>query len=145
MHSQFVLSVLALSLACSIWDSAYADDAFVKAAKSMSARDFDRDLPNQSVEAWLRALLPIGYKAVWGEEITDCGEGGGAVIEGRDMPLCAEVQLMRGDKMAGYLALMVGTEKGGLLKEGSQLYFGYFEYAGVKYNFKRLSDVLKVK
>jgi len=134
-----------MSFACSVSASAYADDAFVRATKSLSARDFDKDLPDQSVEAWLRAHLPAGYQAVWGEEITDCGEGGGAAIEGRDMPLCAEVKVERGAKMVGYLALMVGTEKRGLLREGRQLYFGYLEHGGTKYDFKRLSDVLKVK
>jgi len=47
--------------------------------------------------------------------------------------------------MVGYLALMVGTHKRGLLKEGNGLYFGYLEPAGTRYDFKRLGDVLKVK
>ena len=144
-HSQFLLS-LVTSLACSVSASAQADDEFVTGAKSLSARDFDKALPDQSIEAWLRAHLPVGYEAVWGEEITDCGEGTGTSIDAkRDMPLCAEVELKRGAKTVGYLALLVGTQKRGLLKEGLGVYFGHLEHAGTKYDFKRLGDVLKIK
>src|SRR5712691_2074478 len=75
-RSQFLLSMVT-SLACSVSASAQADDEFVTGAKSLSARDFDKALPDQSIEAWLRAHLPVGYEAVWGEEIADCGEGTG--------------------------------------------------------------------
>ena len=145
IRSQYLLGFLAMSLAWSVLGDAYADDELVKAAKSLSARAFDETLPDQSVESWLRAHLPTEYQVVWGEEITDCGEGGGTPIEGRDMPLCAEVVVKRGARMVGYLALMVGTHKRGLLKEGNGLYFGYLEPAGTRYDFNRLGDVLKVK
>jgi hypothetical protein len=145
IRNQFLLSFLAMSLACSVAGNVYGDDEFVKAAKSLSAQAFDKTLPDQSVESWLRAHLTAEYQVVWGEEITDCGEGGGTPIEGRDMPLCAEVVVKRGAKMVGYLALMVGTHKRGLSKEGNGLYFGYLEHAGTRYDFKRLSDVLKIK
>jgi hypothetical protein len=145
-RSRLLLRLLALSAACLISPGAHADDELVRRAKSLAARDFDRALPDQPVEAWLRAHLPAGYEAVWGEVITDCGEGTGTPADAnRDMPLCAEVQLKRGGNMAGYLALMVGTGKRGPLKEGMQLYFGFLEHAGTKHDLRRLSDVLKVK
>lgn len=145
VRRQFLPGFLAVSLACLVSANAWADDEFVKAAKSLIARDFDKTLPDQSMEAWLRTHLPAGYQVVWGEEATDCGEGGGTPIEGRDMPLCAEVVVKRGAKMVGYLALMVGTHRRGLSKETAGVYFGYLEHAGTKYDFKRLSDVLRVK
>lgn len=145
-RSQFLLGFLATSPACPVAAGAHADDEFVRGAKSLSARDFDRTLPDQSIEAWLRARLPVGYEAVWGERITDCGEGTGSAIDAkRDMPLCAEVELRHGGTAAGYLALLVGTQKRGLSKDGTGLYFGYLEHAGTKYDFKRLSDVFKIK
>jgi hypothetical protein len=55
------------------------------------------------------------------------------------------VELLRESKIAGYLALLVGTQKRGLTKEGAGLYFGYAEHAGTKRGFKRLRDVLKLK
>ena len=142
----FVLGLLVVTLACSASASARADDEFVTVAKSLSARDFDKTLPDQSIEAWLRAHIPAGYEAIWGEEITDCGEGTGTGIDARrDMPFCAEVELKRGTERAGYLALMIGTRDRGASKESAGLYFGYLEHGGRKYDFKRLSDVLKVK
>jgi hypothetical protein len=101
MARGFLQGFLATCLACSVSVNAYGDDAFVKAAKSMSARAFDNNLPDESVERWLRAHIPVEYQVVWGEEVTDCGEGAGSAIDAeRDMPLCAEVKV--GPKMIGY-------------------------------------------
>jgi len=144
-RSGFLICLFAASLVCSVPGGARADDQFVKGAKLLSAHDFDNTLPHQAVEEWLRVYLP-GYKTVWGEHITDCGEGTGtAADKERDMPLCAEIEIKEGPKVAGYLALLVGTQKRGLLKDGIGPYFGFLEHRGTKYNFKRLSDVLKVK
>ncbi len=61
------------------------------------------------------------------------------------MPLCAKVELNRAGRLAGYLALQVGTRRLGLTKEKTGLYFGYLEQGGVKYDFRHLGDVLMVK
>jgi hypothetical protein len=123
-----------------------ADDEYVKKAKSLSAQQFDSALPDQPMDSWLRSNIPVRYEVVWGEHITDCGEGTGtAADKERDLPLCAEVELKEGSVLTGYLALFVGTQKRGLLKDGYGLYFGYLDHHGAKHNFKRLSDVLKVK
>jgi hypothetical protein len=145
MRDRFLLAFLGVSLTCVASGNACADDGFVTAAKSLTARAFDKTLPEQPVESWLRAHLPAGYQIVWGEEVTDCGEGGGGPIEGRDMPLCAEVVVKSEGKMVGYLALVVGTHKRGLLKGGYELYFGYLERTGVRHDLKHLRDLLKQK
>ena len=145
-RSQFLLCLFAVGLICSAFGGAHAEDGVVKAAKLLTAQDFDKTLPDQPIEEWLRMHLPAGYDATWGEYATDCGEGtGSAVDKERDMPLCAEVEIREGTKVMGYLALLVGTRKRGLLKDGVGLYFGYLEHGGNKYDFKRLGDVLKVK
>jgi hypothetical protein len=125
---------------------AHADDEYVKKAKSLTAEDFDRTLPDQPVAGWLRSNIPAQYEVVWGEYITDCGEGTGTTSDkDRDMPLCAEVELKEGRETKGYLALFVGTQKRGLLRDSAGLYFGYLEHRETKHNFKRLGDVLKIK
>jgi hypothetical protein len=145
VRNQFFLCLCAASVVCSLSGGAHADDRFVKEAKLRSARDFDKTLPDQPVEEWLRVRLP-GYKTSWGEHITDCGEGTGtAVDKERDMPLCAEIEIRDRSRVTGYLLLLVGTEKRGLLKDGLALYFGYLERRGTTYDFKRLSDLLMVK
>jgi len=50
-----------------------------------------------------------------------------------------------GSVSPGPLPLLVGTQTRELSKDGLGLYFGYLERRGTKYDFKRLSDVLKVK
>ena len=144
--SQFLACLVAAGVIWAASSGAGAEDhPFVQGAKLLTARDFDDTLPGQPIEEWLRVHL-LGYQTVWGEHITDCGEGtGSAVDKERDMPLCAEIEIKDRSRVAGHLLLLVGTQKRGLLKDGLGLYFGYLEHRGTKYDFKRLSDVLKVK
>lgn len=143
-HRQFFF-LLAACLLCSVAAGVHADDQFVKAAKLRSAYDFDKALPRQPIVEWLRVHLPW-YETSWGEHITDCGEGtGSAADRERDMPLCAEIGVKDGPKEVGYLALLVATQKRGLLQDGIGLHSGYLEHHGTRYDFKRLSDVLKVR
>ena len=137
------LLVILIVLVASI---AHADNELVKKAKALSANDFDKTLSDQPIEEWLQAHLPTSYKVVWEEQITDCGESTGTSIgKDRDMPLCAEVIIYEGPKVVGYLALFIATQKQGLLTNGKGLYFGFLDHQGTKYDFKQISDVLKVK
>ena len=134
-------------LCCSLPVVAGADDdAVVAKAKMCKASDFDNTLPAQPVEAWLRAQLSATCDVVWGESVTDCGESSGSPDDAeRDMPMCAEVEIREGGRLKGYLALLVGTRKSGLVRDGIGLYFGYLEQGGTKYDLKKLSDILWVK
>ncbi len=146
MNIRYFFVLLIGVLFCTLPSDAHADDAYVKKAKLLSAQQFDSTLPDQPVGIWLRSNIPAGYEVVWGEYITDCGEGTGtAADKERDLPLCAEVELKKGAGVKGYLALFVGTQKRGLLQKGYGLYFGYIEHHGVEHNFKQLSDVSKFK
>ena len=146
MNIRYFFVLLIGVLFCTLASDVHADDAYVKKAKLLSAQQFDSTLPDQPVGLWLRSNIPAGYEVVWGEYITDCGEGTGiAADKERDPPLCAEVELMKGSKVKGYLALFVGTQKRGLLQKGYGLYFGYLEHHGVTHTFKRLSDVAQFK
>ncbi len=145
-NKRYLVIVLAAIVFCSFSSATQADDERVKRAMSLTARDFDRVLPDQPIEVWLRSNLPARYEVLWGEHFTDCGEGTGTAIDQeRDMPMCLEVMLKEGPEIKGYLALFVGTEKRGLLKDGYGLYFGYLQQGGKRHNFKRLRDVLKIK
>lgn len=125
---------------------AHAQDEDVAEAMSLAARKFDGSLPDQPVAAWLRSHVPARYDLVWGEQMTDCGEGTGTAVDSeRDMPVCLEVEIKEGQETKGYLSLFVGTEKRGLSKDGCGLYFGFLEDGGRRYIFKRLSDVLGVQ
>jgi len=145
-RSRCIAGVLIASvLGMASWE-AHADDQYVQAAKSLSARHFDNTLPDQPIEKWVHANLPTGYEAIWGSHITDCGESTGSPVDKeRDIPLCAEVELRKGHEIKGYLTLLIGTQKRGLVQEGAGLYFGYLEHRGRKYEFRRLSDLLHVE
>jgi hypothetical protein len=126
---------------------ALADDDYVTFAKSLRAQDFDASLPSQPVEQWLSSSLPQGVAAIWGKYITGCGEetGGPAIDKGRDMPLCAEIELKQNGKTVGSLLLFVGTEKKGKLKEHVGLYFGSIQRGTKTVQLKKLSDVTNIK
>ena len=145
MHGKLLFALFAATLVCSVSINTHAEDDLVKKAKSLDAQDFDKTLPAQPVVDWLRAHLPASYEVIWGEYITDCGESTGtATDKERDMPLCAEVEIREGGKVVGSLNLFVATQKRGLLRGGMELYFGYLEHHGMKYDFMRLSDILKI-
>ena len=130
----------------SVSTGALADDALAIKAKSLSAKLFDDTLPAQPIGEWLRMHLPSEYEIVWGKYITDCGERTGSTTDKkRDVPLCAEVEIRKGTKLAGYLALYFGTQTRGLLNDSAGVYFGYLEHQGMTYNFRRLSDILNVE
>jgi len=146
MHKKLVFIFLTAVLFCSAYSGVLADDALVMKAKSLSAKHFDETLPDQPIEEWLRRHLPAEYEVVWGKYITDCGEStGGASDKERDMPLCAEVEIRKGTKIVGYLALFVGTQKRGLLNDSAVVYFGHLEHRGMKYNFRKLREILNIE
>lgn len=121
---------------------ARAQDPFVIVAKSFSARDFDRRLPNEPIDHWLKAHLPKGMEAIWEPELTDCGAGTGtAADEKKDLPVCAEVGLKKDGRLKGFLLLRVGTRKGGIRKSQAALYSGFLETAGKGRDLKRLGDL----
>ncbi len=146
IHVRYSFLVLVVLAFCSLSSTAHAYDDYVKKGMSLTARDFDQVLPNQPIDAWLRSNIPARYEVVWGKQITDCGESTGTSVDKeRDMPMCLEVEIKEGPEIKGCLSLLIGTEKRGLFKDGYGIYFGYLEHSGNKYNFNRLSDVLRVK
>jgi hypothetical protein len=122
-----------------------AQDAYVKQAMSLTARAYDAALPAEPVASWLRAHLPR-YELAWDDRITDCGEGSGTAADAqRDLPMCAEIEIREGGKARGYLALLIGTAKRGVLPGEARLYDGYLDDGAKRYSFKRLGDVLQVR
>ena len=146
MRKNSVLIFFTAILLYSVSTGALADDGLVIKVRSLSAKLFDKTLPAQPIEEWLRMHLPSDYEIVWGKYITDCGERtGSATDKERDIPLCAEVEIIKGTKLVGYLALFVGTQNRGLMNDSVGLYFGYMEHQGLRYNFRKLSDILNVE
>jgi len=127
--------------------AALADDDYVSFAKSLPAKKYDKSLPSIPTGKWLTSILPPGIVAVWGNNVTDCGEqtGNPAIDRERDMPLCAEIELKKRDKPVGYLLLFVGTEKKGKLKEAAGLYYGYIKQGDKTINLKKLQEITKLK
>jgi hypothetical protein len=138
---------LAAALVLHIASAAAAgEDAYVKQAMSLTAREYDKTLPAQAVTTWLREHLPARYEIVWGERITDCGEASGTAADAeRDLPMCAEIEIRESGKPRGYLALLIGTAKRGVLKGEAQLYDGYLDHGGKRYSFKRLADLRQIR
>ena len=116
-------------------------------AKSLPARNYDKSLPSVPAEQWLTSILPRGIVAVWGDNVTDCGEqtGDPAIDRERDMPLCVEIELKQKDRSVGYLLLFVGTEKKSKLEETAGLYYGYIRQGDKTIDLKKLREITKLK
>jgi len=126
--------------------AAPSKDERVNTVKRMSAHDFDTTLPAEPVEQWLSANLPSARRAVWGEYMTDCGEGTGTAADAqRDRPMCAEIEIYEATNLVGYLTLLVGTDKRGMAADNKGLYFGFIDAKGVRIELHKLSDLLTVK
>jgi len=141
-----VLAIV-LSMLLFVSSPTMADDAYVNFAKSLPAKKYDKKLPSIPVEPWLTSILPRGIVAVWGENVTDCGEqtGDPEIDKERDMPLCAEIELKKKDKSVGYLLLFVGTEKRGKLKDDAALYYGYIKKDDKTIELKKLQEIMTMK
>ena len=88
--------VVAALFSLTFSDAAFADDAVVEVAaieklKAFSVRALDSRLPEQSLEQWLKDVLPKSATLMW--ETNDCGEqtGDQAVDKHRLLPLCVGV------------------------------------------------------
>ena len=140
-------ALIILSILLFAYSPAMADDDYVIFAKSLPAKKYDNSLPSIPIERWLTSTLPRSIVAVWGENVTDCGEqtGNPEIDKKRDMPLCAEIELKENDKSVGYLLLFVGTEKKGKLKEAAGLYYVYTKQGGKTVNLKRLQEITKLR
>ena len=135
-----------LALLMLAFSSAFAGDDYIAFAKSLTAKHYDTTLPSIPIQQWLTSNLPRGVKAVWGEKVTDCGErtGNPELDRMRDMPLCAEIELKKKDKIVGILLLFIGTEKKGKMNKGG-LYYGYFMHGEKTMDLNELSDIKKLK
>lgn len=86
----------------------------IEAAQKTSANQIDASLPKKPFGQWLRETVNPEAKIVW--EVNDCGErtGDPSLDKGRDFPMCAEAQVVLSGKRKLFLALSVGTFKGGV-------------------------------
>ena len=88
--------------------------AAISAAKNAVVQDMEKTLPRATFEAWVQGL--VGAQAALKWSTNDCGEqtGNPALDRGRDLPICAEVQVaVSGDRRLS-LSLTVGSTSRGL-------------------------------
>jgi hypothetical protein len=89
------------------------DIAAINAAKHVLVQAIDPSLPRVSFETWLRGV--VGAEATTKWEVNDCGEQTGSKQdEGRDFPLCAEVQVGLADQQELHVSLAVGSARKGV-------------------------------
>ena len=111
MHALVILFALALN---SQPGALQARDAkAIEAAKNTNVRRIEASLPSQAFGPWLRGVVGAQAEIRW--EVNDCGEqtGDPALDKGRDFPMCAEAQVILGEKRKLHVLLSVGTFKTG--------------------------------
>ena len=138
MHSP-VLTVL-VAVAAILQASPQA--AAISKAKKTIVRDLDNALPPVAFEPWLRGLVGSQAELKW--EVNDCGEQTGTAADrGRDLPMCAGVQVGISGRRRLSLSLVVGSENRGVTVEPLVFYQGHI--SGPKgtqmISIAKLSDV----
>jgi len=97
--------------------------AAIDAAKHAIVRDIEDTLPRVTVEVWLRELAGAQAPMTW--ELNDCGEQTGSPADrGRDIPMCAEVQVELSGNRRLSLSLAVGSTRTGLSAKPA-FFFGH--------------------
>ena len=88
--------------------------AAISAAKNAVVQDMEKTLPRVTFEAWIQGLVGAEVALKW--STNDCGEqtGNPALDRGRDLPICAEVQVAVAGERQLSLSLMVGSTSRGL-------------------------------
>lgn len=106
------------------------DAAAIEAAKNAPVHQIDPALPSTTFEAWLRGV--VGPQAVTKWEVNDCGEQTGDPVRdrGRDLPVCAQVQVSLGDNRELYLLLAVGTSLKSVPASPPRFRSGYLTESG---------------
>jgi hypothetical protein len=117
------------------------DTAAINAAKRVVVSAIDSTLPRVSFEEWLRGVL--GREAATKWEVNDCGEqtGNPRLDQGRDFPMCAEVEVGLGNQRALHISLVVGTFKKGVGGVPSLRAAYVIRAGGSSESIKRLADI----
>jgi hypothetical protein len=122
--------------------TASSEASAIAAAKKAIVRQIDPSLPRATFETWLHGL--VGARAVTKWEVNDCGEqtGNPALDQGRDFPMCAQVQVRLSGKRELYLSLAVGTRRKGVTPAPPVFFSGYLtEPGGPPKWIKSLNDL----
>lgn len=59
--------------------------------------------PDPSIEVWSRAYLPVGHESIWGEGITDFGEGTGSPADTMGEDAIVKVAFALKPKRPGFM------------------------------------------
>ncbi len=88
IHIRNCFIILVVLFFCSLSSTVHAYDEYVKKGMSLTARDVEKDLPDQPIDVWLSSNIPARYEMVWGKYIPDFGESAGTSVDKkRDMSM----------------------------------------------------------
>jgi hypothetical protein len=112
----------------------------IAAAKKVSVHQLDPSLPRKPFIDWLNATVGTDAQRTW--EVNDCGEQTGSGKVERDIPLCAEVDVVLPGKRRLIVSLSVGTHETGVSKTPPSVFWAaVVEADGAQKSVPRLSAV----
>jgi hypothetical protein len=96
--------------------AAFAEDAFVTAARNLSVRRLESGLPDMTLERWMRKLAAHNTGVQW--ESNDCGEQTGTAADtARDVPVCAQASAEAVNGGVLSVSVVLGTLNRGISGE----------------------------
>jgi hypothetical protein len=120
--------------------------AAISVAKNAVVQDMEKTQPRETFEVWVQRLAGAPAALKW--STNDCGEqtGNPTLDKGRDLPICAEVQVaLAGDRQLS-LSLVVGSTSRGLTVGPPMFRQGNISgpQGSETFSIRRLSDVPKL-
>jgi hypothetical protein len=118
-------------------------EAAISVASRTIVAQIDPELPEVSLEAWLRGLAQEGTEISW--EVNDCGEqtGNPALDRGRDFPMCADASVQASAARHLIVSLLVGSWMTGVTADAPSFRGAYIrEEGGQPRFFGRLRDAV---
>jgi hypothetical protein len=117
----------------------------IGAAKQVSAKELDRQLPEQSFEKWFQEFVGANVNVTW--EANDCGEqSGDPATTPADPPLCAQASALVGDEDGVTVMIAVGTYKKGISGKPAVFYAAVDRPAdGVSVPVKALHELAEAR
>jgi hypothetical protein len=109
-------------------------------AKAVPVSQLDSKLPPIPFERWLTSIAGAGAQMTW--EVNDCGEQTGTTIDnGRDFPICVEVNAEMRDNREIAVSINVGSFKQGVHGKPSTWWITVGYDPATDKSLDKLSDV----
>lgn len=140
MGKQRIIVLVGLFTAVAAFAQTSQERKAISFAKAIPVSQLDKKLPDVPFERWLTMQAGAGAQMTW--EVTDCGEQTGTTADnGRDFPMCVEVNAQMRDQREIVVSIAVGSFKQGIFGKPSTWWITVGNDSATDKALEKLSDL----